>query len=108
MDDQSTEVSMGGEPQPQDKPSPNPPAQPQQEMHNLLYSESFQDMLDNVWLATELADATLVRLWKFVLDGARITDKAFKEFDMIMLELKQEKEVQQTENWELEDILDVR
>jgi hypothetical protein len=60
-------------------------------MQNLLYSESFQDVLDNVWPTTELADATLVRLWAFVLDGTRIADKALKEFDRIMLELKQEK-----------------
>ncbi len=61
MEDQSTEVLTGGEPQPQDKPSPNPPAQPQQEMQNLLDSESFQDILDNVLPANELADAT--SLW---------------------------------------------
>jgi hypothetical protein len=106
-DNQSTEVTMGGEPQPQDKPSPNPPAQLQQEMQNLLYLESFQDVLDNMWPATELEDATLVQLQAFVLDGVRIADKALKEFDRIMLELKQEKEVQQTKTWELEDILDV-
>jgi hypothetical protein len=53
---------MGGEPKPQDKPSPNPLAQPQQEMQNLLYLESFQDVLDDVWLATELTGATLVCL----------------------------------------------
>ncbi len=62
MEDQSTEVTMGGEPQPQDEPFPNPSAQPQQEMQNLLYLESFQERLDNVWPATELADATSVWL----------------------------------------------
>ncbi len=32
---------------------------------------------------------------------------ALKEIDRMMLELKQEKEAQQTKTWELEDILDV-
>ncbi len=72
MDNQSTEVKMGEEPQPQDKPSPIPPAQPQQEMQNLLYSESSQDILDNVWPETELKDATLVRLQAFVLMGQEL------------------------------------
>jgi hypothetical protein len=53
-------------------------------MQNPLNLESFQDVLDNEWLATELADATSVWLRAFVLGGARITDKALKELDRIM------------------------
>ncbi len=48
-----------------------------------------------------------MRLKAFVLDGARIANKVLKEFDRVMLELKQEKEVQQTKTRELDDILDV-
>ncbi len=43
---QPTEVIMGGEPQPQDEPSPIPQAQSQQGMQNLLYLESFQDITE--------------------------------------------------------------
>jgi hypothetical protein len=74
VDNKSTEVSGGGEPQPQEEPSPNPLAQFQQGMQTLLDLKSFQDVLDNVWLATELADATLMRLQAFVQDGVRICE----------------------------------
>ncbi len=36
--------------------------------------ESFQDVLDNVWPATELRDVTSMQLCAFVQDGARIAD----------------------------------
>jgi hypothetical protein len=44
-----------------------------------------------VWPAIELVDATSIWLCAFVQDGARIVDKALKEFDRMMLVLKQEK-----------------
>jgi hypothetical protein len=68
--------------------------------------ESFQDVLENVWPETALADATSMQLCVFVRDGARVMDRVFKEFDRMLLEFKQEKEAQQIKIWELESVVD--